>query len=91
MEEENQHERNLKLWGGYTAFVAALLVATMGMGKDYSRAWVIISLLALSLPSLVAYMLLDFTVRVKQRRKKACIAVLRFFSASFPVWLVPPC
>jgi hypothetical protein len=63
-----EHERLLQLWGGYTAFIAALLVATMATSGDYPHAWLIISLLALSLPSLVAYMLLDFTVRVKQRR-----------------------
>ena len=68
---EEAHERISKLFGGYTAFVAALLVATFANSKEYPRAWIVISLLAVSLPSLVAYMLLDFVVRVKQIRKKS--------------------
>jgi hypothetical protein len=64
-----EHERHSKIWGGYTAFVAALLVATMAISPDLPRAWIVVSLLALSLPSLVAYMLLDFKVRVMQKRK----------------------
>jgi hypothetical protein len=66
-----QHERQSKLVGGYTAFVAALLVATFANSKDYSHAWIVISLLAVSLPSLIAYMLLDFVVQVKQMRKRS--------------------
>ena len=66
-----EHERNSKLLGGYTASVAALLVAMFAKGDAYPRAWLIISPLALSLPSLVALAMLDFTVRVMQRRKKS--------------------
>jgi hypothetical protein len=73
-----EHERFSKLLGGYTAFVAAILVATFAKSGDYPRAWVVISLLALSLPSLVACMLLDFIVRVKQTRKKSVYRGLAF-------------
>jgi hypothetical protein len=65
---KEEHERVWQLWGGYTAFIAALLIATMATSGDYPHARPIISFLAISLPSLVAYMFLDFTVRVKQRR-----------------------
>jgi hypothetical protein len=58
----------MKLFGGYIAFIAALLIATIAMGGEYTRAWVVISLLALSLPSLVALILLDFMARVRQER-----------------------
>ena len=66
-----QHERWTRLVGGYTAFIAALLVATFAKSNDYPRSWIVISLLALSLPSLVALMLLDYTVRVVQGRRKS--------------------
>jgi hypothetical protein len=51
------------LAAGYTAFVAALLVAIFAKSGDYSRAWVVISLLAVSLPSLAAYILLILIVQ----------------------------
>ncbi len=69
MSLKEEHERLSKLMGGYIAFVAVLLVATSTKSNDYSHAWAVISLLAVSLPSLVALMLLDFVVRVKQERK----------------------
>ena len=53
--ERNEiHERGMKLAGGYLAFVAALLVAAVAKSNDYRLAWLVVSLLALSLPSLVA-------------------------------------
>lgn len=71
-----QHERLSKLAGGYIAFVAALLVATFANSKEYSRAWIVISLLAVSLPSLIAYVLLDFIVRARQMRNKSGVRSL---------------
>ena len=65
-ERKEHSEPRMKLFGGYIAFVAALLIATIAMGGEYLRAWVVISLLALSLPSLVALILLDFMARVRQ-------------------------
>jgi len=62
------YERGMKLAGGYLAFVAALLVAAVAKSNDYRLAWVVISLLALSLPSLVALILIDFVVPVRQVR-----------------------
>ena len=59
-EHKEIHERGMKLAGGYLAFVAALLVAAVAKSNDYQLAWVVISLLALSLPSLVALILIDF-------------------------------
>jgi|SRR5215467_7698800 len=66
---KEEHARNAQLIGGYSAFVAALLIATIAKSESYPRAWIIISLLALSLPSLVALPLIDFIVRVRQARK----------------------
>src|SRR5437660_129599 len=86
-EEKEQHERVLKLVGGYIAFVAALLVAISAKSNDYSRAWVIISLLALSLPSLVAFLSLDFIVRVNQARKASYYRGLAFFLGFLPSFL----
>jgi UDP-N-acetylmuramyl pentapeptide phosphotransferase/UDP-N-acetylglucosamine-1-phosphate transferase len=65
-ESKEIHERGMKLAGGYLAFVAALLVAAVAKSNDYRLAWVVISLLALSLPSLVALILIDFVVPVRQ-------------------------
>jgi hypothetical protein len=79
--QKKEHER---LWGGYTAFIAALLVATTATSRDFPHAWVIISLLAVSLPSLVAYMLLDFTVRVKQNREGSVFRGLACVFGIFP-------
>jgi hypothetical protein len=53
-ERKEIHERGMKLAAGYLAFVAALLVATVAQSNDYPLAWVVISLLVVSLPSLVA-------------------------------------
>jgi hypothetical protein len=65
------HDRRSRLFGGYIAFVAALLVATIAKSSDYPRSWIVISLLALSLPSLVAWTLLDFIILVRQGRRKS--------------------
>ena len=75
---KEQHERNAKLLGGLHCLRCAVLVATFAKSDDYPRAWVVISLLALSLPSLVACMLLDFIVRVAQTRKKSAFRGLAF-------------
>ena len=99
----DQHERNTKLIGGYTAFVSALLAVMVSNRNDWPRAWLPISLLALSLPSLVAYMLLDFVVRVVQGRKASAyrgLAILLGFTPSLAgitivvghfSWIVEPC
>lgn len=65
------YERQAKLIGGYTAFVAGLLVATIAKSGEYPRAYIVIALLAVSLPSLIAWMRIDFIVRVAQARTKS--------------------
>jgi hypothetical protein len=70
-QRKETHERRSRLIGGYAAFVAALLVATFAKSNDYPHSWIVISLLALSLPSLIARILLDFIVLVKQGRQKS--------------------
>ncbi len=66
---KEEHERGAKLIGGYTAFVAALLIATIAKSDEFRRSWIVISLLAVSLPSLVAWSMLNFTVLVRQGRR----------------------
>ncbi len=44
------------------------VVAAIAKSNDYRLAWVVISLLAVSLPSLVALILIDFVVPVRQGR-----------------------
>jgi hypothetical protein len=52
-ERKEINERGMKLAGGYLAFVAALLVAAVAKSNEYPLAWVVISLLAVSLPLLL--------------------------------------
>jgi hypothetical protein len=82
-ERNQQHERRSKLIGGYSAFVAALLVATFAKSGDYPRSWIVISLLALSLPSLVALFLLDFIVLVQSVDREVFFVALPLRSAFF--------
>jgi hypothetical protein len=77
-EHNDIHERGMKLAGGYLAFVAALLVAAVAKCNEYRVAWVVVSLLALSLPSLVALILIDFVVPVRQGRPTNAMRGLAF-------------
>ena len=69
MSPKEDHDHLAKLFNGYTAFVTALLFATIAKSAEYPRAWVVITLLASSLPSLVAWVRLDYHVCVNQGRK----------------------
>lgn len=64
-----EHRRWMQGNGAYLAFVAALMLAVIAAPKEVSRPEVIVGLIACSLPSLVALLLLDYVVRVKQGRK----------------------
>jgi hypothetical protein len=77
-ERKEIHERGMKLAGGYLTFVAALLVATVATSNEYPLAWVVISLLAVSLPSLFALILIDLFVRVRQGRPTNTVRALAF-------------
>jgi hypothetical protein len=81
---KERYERRAKLAGGYAAFVAALLVATIAKSGEFPRVWLVVSLLAASLPSLVALSLLDFHVLVGQRRRKSAMRGLAFALGFFP-------
>ena len=83
-ERKEINERGMKLAGGYLAFVAALLVATVAKSNEYPLAWVVISLLAVSLPSLVALILIDLFVRVRQGRPTNAMRGLAFGLGFFP-------
>jgi hypothetical protein len=87
LSSKEEHERHSKLWGGYAAFVAALLVATMATSNSYPHVWIVISLLALSLPSLVAQMLLDFVIRVTQGRRASYYRGLSLVLGFFPSFI----
>jgi hypothetical protein len=83
---KEHHERVSKLGGAYTAFIAALLIAMFARGDDHPSLWVVvvISLLGLSLPSLVAWMLLDFVIRVRQGRQKSSFRGLAIALGFYP-------
>ena len=62
----NEHERIRRLLSGYVAFISALAIAVVTKSKEISNPELIISLLTLSLPSLIALLLLDYVVRIRQ-------------------------
>lgn len=81
---EKEHERRLKLTGGYAGFVAALFITTLAVSGTYAHAWIVGSLLVVSLPSLIAFIVLDFTIRVRQKRKKSAALGLAFVLGFLP-------
>jgi len=79
-----QHEHFTKLIGGYTAFVAALFLAVITQGSGYPRSWIVVLLLGSSLPSLVAILMLDFIIHVRQSRQKSMFRGLAAGLGFFP-------
>lgn len=67
--EKDLYETRSKWISAYIGFIVAVLVATLAFSDKYPRANLVIPLLALSLPSLVAYQLLLFHVMINQRRR----------------------
>jgi drug/metabolite transporter (DMT)-like permease len=79
------HDRIWALFSAYTAFIAALLLALVNTSRD--DVWArkaVISLLALALPSLVAFLLLDWVVRVRQGRQRSTSRGVAFFLGMAP-------
>lgn len=65
------HDRIVRIHGTYSAFIAAAVVSLIsGDGHIKTEGWAI-ALWTLSLPWLVAYLLLDFSVRTQQKRGKS--------------------
>jgi hypothetical protein len=72
-DEQNKvaHDRVVRIHGTYSAFIAAAVVSLIsGDGHIKTEGWAI-ALWTLSLPWLVAYLLLDFSVRTQQKRQKS--------------------
>ena len=68
---EADHKRVWTIIGAYTAFIAAACLAAVGANRGSSYdAWAV-SLWAISLPYLCGAMLLDYRVRVVQRRQNS--------------------
>jgi hypothetical protein len=66
---ETAHARVVKIHGTYTAFIAAAVVSLIsGDGHIKTEGWAI-ALWTLSLPWLIAYLLIDFSVRTQQKRR----------------------
>jgi len=71
--EHLSHERVVKMHGAYTAFIAAAVISLIsGDGHLRLEGWSI-CLWTLSLPPLITLLLLDYIVRVCQRRKASGI------------------
>lgn len=65
------HDRVMRIHGTYSAFVAAAVVSLIsGDGHIKTEGWAI-ALWTLSLPWLIAYLLLDFSVRTQQKRERS--------------------
>lgn len=66
---EEDHDKMMRVHGVYTSFIAAAAVAVIASRgyKSGAEAWAFV-LWIFSLPCLASYMLLDFIVRVSQRR-----------------------
>lgn len=80
----SEYELVLRTFGGYTAFVSALFIALLTILKDYPHARLAAALLAASLPSLVAYLILDRTIRVRQGRRHSAARGLAVLLGIFP-------
>ena len=67
---EDEHDKMMRIHGVYTSFIAAAAVAVIASRgyKGGAEAWAFV-LWIFSLPCLASYMLLDFIVRVSQRRR----------------------
>ena len=63
-----QSPRQFQLFAAYTAFIAALLM--LALSVNWPKAWVAVTLFAISLPALVALLFLDQVVRIQGQRKK---------------------
>lgn len=68
---ELAHARVVKIHGAYTAFVTAAVISLIsGDGHIKTEGWAI-GFWTVSLPWLVAFLLLDFSVRTQQKRQKS--------------------
>jgi amino acid transporter len=68
---EKIHERGIKIINAYIAFILSLLLALTFKNENIEYSNTIISLIALSLPSLIVINFIDYIVRVKQERKNS--------------------
>src|SRR5690348_9644418 len=82
--QKSLYKTRSKWVGAYIGFIVAVLVATLALSANYPRADLVIPLLALSLPSLVAYLLLDFHVIMHQRREVSATRGLAAFLGLVP-------
>jgi hypothetical protein len=65
------HARVVRIHGAYTAFVAAAVVSLISGDGHIKTEGLAIGLWTVSLPWLVAFLLLDFSVRTQQKRQKS--------------------
>lgn len=84
---DRRHERIFKITAGYLGFVAALLVLVLAAGGDCHPRRLIEVAFALSIPSLAAYLLLDYSVRVAQRRKESAMRGLAMLLGYVPSFI----
>jgi amino acid transporter len=68
---EKIHERGVKIINAYITFILSLLLALTFKNENIEYSNTIISLIALSLPSLIVINFIDYIVRVKQERKNS--------------------
>ncbi len=82
LSEKELNEQQFKLFGGYAAFIAALMILTLTL--NWSLAWIVVLLFSISEPALVAFLILDYKVRVVQKRRKSAYRGLSAFIGLIP-------
>jgi len=78
------HAVRSKFIGAYTAFVAATLIASITNASAIGGGKLVVCLLSVSVPALVAHLLLDRTITVIQQRKKSAYRGAALGAGVFP-------
>jgi hypothetical protein len=79
-----QHQRIHSLLIGYAAFLFAFFLGLSSFTEKTANVSVVMGLILISLPSVISLLLIDFIVRVKQRREASAIRGFAFFMAFAP-------
>lgn len=72
-QRREDHQEIWQIAGGYTAFIAASMLAVLSSGRDSAFVSWAFSLWAISLPFLCGFMVLDRIIRVQQKRLNSTV------------------
>ena len=80
----DQHHRIHTIIVGYTAFVFAFLLGLASFADKTGNVSIVMGLLLISLPALISFTLMDFIVRVKQKREGSAFRGMAWFTGFGP-------